>query len=434
MERNVVNVDENVATYEYLFNDEERRAAESVALKKIARDVEVPGFRKGKVPEFILRARFPETLKAETLEELMSKVLEDLKQEDIILPVYPIDIDLEREGARFIVEVHRRPEVQLKPFEDFELKRIDKLSVLSKYVEERLKELQEQHAIVQPKEGPAEYEDLVRVKMTISTGDKLIVDNKEIEYVLHNDDDRPIVTELIGKKAGEVIEFEKTFEDGKNYHYKIEILQVNSRTLPVVSDEFAKTVNSQYETLQQLKEAIEKEANEIYERDIKHFLRDQAIDMLVRTSELKISDKTLERLAKRALEDIKSNREEYEKLLREYDGDEQKALEAIKRYYLQDLKAEYAIVEAARQNGIEVSDEEVLAQAEKLALAWGISVERAKSLLKNRKDVYEEVREQLIKEKIADKILEKCKVLDVKPEEVNTNESGTDRAADTNGD
>ena len=434
MERNVVNVDENVVTYEYLFNDEERRAAESLALKKIARDVEVPGFRKGKVPEFILRARFPETLKAETLEEMMSKVLEDLKQEDIILPVYPIDIDLEREGARFIVEVHRRPEVQLKPFEEFELKRIDKPSVLSKYVEERLKELQEQHAIVQPKQGPAEYGDLVRVKMTISVGDKVIVDNKEIEYVLHNDDDRPIVTELIGKRAGEVVEFEKTFEDGKTYHYKIEILQVNNRTLPVVSDEFAKTVNSQYETLQQLKEAIEKEANEIYERDIKHFLRDQAIDMLIRTSELKVSDKTLERLAKRALEDIKSNRDEYEKLLREYDGDEQKALEAIKRYYLQDLKAEYAIVEAARQNGIEVSDEEVLAQAEKLALAWGISVERAKSLLKNRKDVYEDVRDQLIKEKIADKILEKCKVLDVKPEEVRANEPGANSATDTNGD
>jgi trigger factor len=364
----------------------------------------------------------------------MAKVLEDLKQEDIILPVYPIDIDLESEGARFIVEVHRRPEVQLKPFEDFELKRIDKPSVLSKYVEERLKELQEQHAIVQPKQGPAEYGDLVRVKMTISVGDKVIVDNKEIEYVLHNDDDRPIVTELIGKRTGEFVEFEKTFEDGKTYHYKIEILQVNNRTLPVVSDEFAKTVNSQYETLQQLKEAIEKEANEIYERDIKHFLRDQAIDMLIRTSELKVSDKTLERLAKRALEDIKSNRDEYEKLLREYNGDEQKALEAIKRYYLQDLKAEYAIVEAARQNGIEVSDEEVLAQAEKLALAWGISVERAKSLLKNRKDVYEDVRDQLIKEKIADRILEKCKVLDVKPEEVRANELGANSATDTNGD
>ncbi|AJC73056.1 trigger factor [Pseudothermotoga hypogea DSM 11164 = NBRC 106472] len=434
MERNVVNVDENVVTYEYLFNDEEKRAAESVALKKIARDVEVPGFRKGKVPEFILRARFPETLKAETLEELMSKVLEDLKQEDIILPVYPIDIDLEANGARLVVEVHRRPEVQLKPFEEFELKRIDKLSVLSKYVEDKLKELQEQHAIVQPKEGPAEYEDLVRVKMTISTNDKVLLDSKEIEYVLHKDDDRPIVTELIGKKAGEVVEFEKTFEDGKTYHYKIEILQLNSRTLPIVSDEFAKMVNSQYETLQQLREAIEKEASEMYDRDIKHFLRDQAIDVLIRTSELKISDKTLERLANRALEEIKSNRGEYERLLKEYDNDEEKAFEAIKRYYLQDLKVEYAIAEAVRQNNIEVSDEEIMAQAEKLALAWGISVERAKSLLKNRRDIYEEVRDELIKEKITDRILEKCKIFDVKPEEVNTNESGTDRAADTDGD
>lgn len=434
MEKNVVNVDENVVTYEYVFEESEKREAESIALKKIAREVEVPGFRKGKVPEFIVRARFPETLKAETLNELMAKIFEDLKQEDLILPIYTVDIDLEGDRAKFVVEVHRKPQVQLKPFEEFELKKIDKASVLSKYVEERLKELQQQHAIVQPKDGPAEYGDLVRVKMTISAGEKLLLDGKETEYVLHHDDDRPIVTELIGKRAGETVEFDRSFEDGNVYHYKIEILQVNSRTLPVISDEFAKMVNSQYETLQQLKEALEKEGSEIYERDIQQFLREQAIDTLIRTSELKISDKTLERLAKRALENLKSDRADYERLLKEYENDEQKLLEAFKQYYLQELKAEYAIAEAVRQNSVDVSDEEILAQAEKLALAWGISVERAKVLLKNRRDLYEEVQQSLVKEKVADKILEKCKIVEVKPEEVGAGESGSDSATDSNGD
>lgn len=434
MEKNTVSVDQNVVTYEYLFSEEEKRAAESVALKRIARDVEVPGFRKGKVPEFIVRARFPETLKSETLEELMNRIAEDLKDEDLILPIYPVDIQLDENSAKFVIEVHRRPAVELKPFEEFELKRIDKPSVLARYVEERLKELQQEHAIVQPKDGPAEYTDLVRVKLTISTDGKVLVDGKETEYVLHEDDDRPVVTELVGKKAGDVVEFDKNFEDGKTYHYRIELLQVNSRTLPDISDEFARTVGSQYETLQQLKEALEKEGSEIYERDIKRFLQDQAIDTLIRTSELKISDKTLERLAKRALENIKSNREEYERLLKDYDNDEQKALDAMKRYYLSELRAEYAIAEAVAQNGVEVSDEEIMAQAEKLAPAWGISMERAKALLRNRKDIYEEVRYELIKEKLADKILEKCRIVDVKPEEVNTNESGSNSPAHTDGD
>lgn len=434
MERNIVNVDENVATYEYLFNQEETRTAESNALKKLSRQVEVPGFRKGRVPEQIVRARFPETLKRETFEELWARISEDLKNEDRILPIYLMDFEITENGSKFTVEVHRKPSVQLKPFEEFELKKLDKSSVLQKYVEEKLKELQQTHAIVQPKEGPAEYGDLVRVKMTISTTDKVIMDGKEVEYVLHEDDDRPIVTELIGKKAGDVVEFERSFDEGKIYRYKIELLQVNSRTLPVISDEFAKTVNSEYETLQQLKEALEREGSEIYERDIKHFLRDQAIDALIRTCELKIADKTLQRLAEQALENIKSKREEYEKLLKDHENDENKVLESIKRYYLQELKAEYAVEEAVRLNNVEVSEEEILSQAEKLSVAWGISVERAKSLIRNRKDIYEDVKSELIKQKVADLILEKCKIVDLKPEEVKDNEPSGDSTADTHSD
>lgn len=434
MERNIVNVDENVATYEYLFNQEETRAAESSALKRLSREVEVPGFRKGRVPEQIVRIRFPETLKKETFEELWARISEDLKDEDRILPIYLMDFEITENGSKFIVEVHRKPSVQLKPFEEFELKKLDKSSVLQKYVEEKLKELQQAHAIVQPKEGSAEYGDLVRVKMTISTADKVIVDGKEVEYVLHEDDDRPIVTELIGKKAGDVVEFERSFDEGKTYRYKIELLQVNSRTLPVISDEFAKSVNSEYETLQQLMEALEREGSEIYERDIKNFLRDQAIDVLIRTCELKIADKTLQRLAEQALEDIKSKREEYEKLLKEHENDENKVLEGIKRYYLRELKAEYAIEEAARLNSVGVSEEEILSQAEKLSVAWGISVERAKSLIRNRKDIYEDVKNELIRQKIADLILERCKIVDLKPEEVKDNEPSGDSTADTNGD
>ncbi len=345
-----------------------------------------------------------------------------------------MDFEITENGSKFTVEVHRKPSVQLKPFEEFELKKLDKSSVLQKYVEEKLKELQQTHAIVQPKEGPAEYGDLVRVKMTISTTDKVIMDGKEVEYVLHEDDDRPIVTELIGKKAGDVVEFERSFDEGKIYRYKIELLQVNSRTLPVISDEFAKTVNSEYETLQQLKEALEREGSEIYERDIKHFLRDQAIDALIRTCELKIADKTLQKLAEQALENIKSKREEYEKLLKDHENDENKVLESIKRYYLQELKAEYAVEEAVRLNNVEVSEEEILSQAEKLSVAWGISVERAKSLIRNRKDIYEDVKSELIKQKVADLILEKCKIVDLKPEEVKDNEPSGDSTADTHGD
>ncbi len=213
-------------------------------------------------------------------------------------------------------------------------KKVDKPSILESYVERRLKELQEFHAIIEPKEGAAEHGDMVRVKMTVTTDGKTIMNEKVNEYVLYKEDDRPIVTEVIGKKAGDTVEFDRDFGKEKVYHYKIEIEQVNKRTLLDISDELAKAVSSEYETLQQLKNALEKEGSELYEKDMKEFLQNQAIDILSNESELLISERTLTELVERAFEKIKQDKEEYEKLLKDHDDDPEKLKEALRKLLL----------------------------------------------------------------------------------------------------
>jgi len=423
MERNVKAQDKNLLVYEYIFNQSEVAQAEETAIKHVAERVDIPGFRKGRAPRYLIRMRYPETIKSEMLEVFWQKVTEEIgSSEEMLLSPILEDFEINENGAKLVVQIHKKPQLVIKPFEEFELKKVDKPSILESYVERRLKELQEFHAIIEPKEGAAEHGDMVRVKMTVTTDGKTIMNEKVNEYVLYKEDDRPIVTEVIGKKAGDTVEFDRDFGKEKVYHYKIEIEQVNKRTLLDISDELAKAVSSEYETLQQLKNALEKEGSELYEKDMKEFLQNQAIDILSNESELLISERTLTELVERAFEKIKQDKEEYEKLLKDHDDDPEKLKEALRNYYLTDLKRTLSIEKIAQENDLNVTDEEVEAQAQDLAVAWGISVDRAKSILKSRQDISDDVRWELLKRKVADLILAKAKIVNVKPEELHKEE------------
>ncbi|HOJ89160.1 MAG TPA: trigger factor [Pseudothermotoga sp.] len=423
MERNVKAQDKNLLVYEYIFNQNEVAQAEETAIKHVAERVDIPGFRKGRAPRYLIRMRYPETIKSEMLEVFWQKVTEEIgSSEEMLLSPILEDFEINENGAKLVVQIHKKPQLVIKPFEEFELKKVDKPSILESYVERRLKELQEFHAIIEPKEGAAEHGDMVRVKMTVTTDGKTIMNEKVNEYVLYKEDDRPIVTEVIGKKAGDTVEFDRDFGKEKVYHYKIEIEQVNKRTLLDISDELAKAVSSEYETLQQLKNDLEKEGSELYEKDMKEFLQNQAIDILSNESELLISERTLTELVERAFEKIKQDKEEYEKLLKDHDDDPEKLKEALRNYYLTDLKRTLSIEKIAQENDLNVTDEEVEAQAQDLAVAWGISVDRAKSILKSRQDISDDVRWELLKRKVADLILAKAKIVNVKPEELHKEE------------
>ncbi|ABV33989.1 MULTISPECIES: trigger factor [Pseudothermotoga] len=419
MERVVKTEDKNMVVCEYTFTKDEIEEAEEVALRQVVNRVEIPGFRKGRAPKQIVRSRYPETVKSEMIDFFWQKIVKQIdEQENMLLPPILVDFELSNNRARMTIEVHRLPDVEIKPFEDFELKKVDKPSVMKDYIERKLKELQQTHAILEPKEGPAEYDDMVRVKMTITTDGKVIMNQKVSEYVLYKEDDRPVVSEIVGKKSGDVVEFDRDFGEGKVYHYKIEIEQVNKRRLIDISDELAKTVSAEYETLEQLKDAIEREGNELYEKEMDEFLKTQALDSLVKTSQLLVSERTLSQLVETVFDKIRRDREEYEKLLKDHDNNPEKLREALKNYYITDMKETYSIRKVARENNLDVSEDEVQNEAENLAIAWGISVERAKSILKSRNDIFEDVRWELLKRKVAELIVQRAKIVDVKPEEL----------------
>ena len=419
MERRELERDKNYVVVEYEFSKDEIAKAEERAYRYLNRRLDIPGFRRGRIPKSVLKMRLGKTYYEYVLDELAEDAFrsEELVKISLLLPEI-LERKVEGEKALLKIEYHLEPEVKLPEMEGIVLEKVEKDRIVQKYVDERLEDLRQEHALVEPKEGKAEYGDMVRVRMVVTTDGKTIRD-EEYEYVLVEGDDRPFVTDIVGKERGDVVEFDREYK-GRTYHYRMEILEVFSRTLMELDDEFARTVSGEFETLDQLKNHLFQEGEKLYDMNVEKSLRDQALNWLMENSELIISTKTLDRMVETAIEKLKEDGK-YDSYVEEYGGEE-KLLESLREYYKNKLLEEYAIKVYAERNGIEVTDEDLEKEAESIAQLWGISVPRAKTLVKNNEKIREEVEWTLLKNKVADSIISKAEIKEVKLEEEESEE------------
>ncbi|MBT1248048.1 MULTISPECIES: trigger factor [unclassified Thermosipho (in: thermotogales)] len=427
MEIKELGVDKNIVTKEYIFDGTDIKTAERRTLNELNRKYTVEGFRKGKVPLSVFKMRFGKDFYDYfVFEQLLEEVYKSFKEETNLLLIPEIvEKEINSENGRVVVNLHKKPVAKVE-VEKIKVRIANKEQVLDNYLDLRLNSLKEEHAVLEPKEGPAEFDDLVRVKVFVvnkETG-KVLIDGKEDEYVLYKEDERPTVKNVVGHKKGDVVEFDREFagKEGESvtYQYNLEILEVYKRNLPELTDEFVKNNLSELhlETLEELKNKIREEGTKIYDDEIKHSIREQILAQLPDVTELFISEKTIDYAVRLIVNNMKEENK-YEDYVKKYETEE-KALESLKDYYVTELKKESAIEKLAKEYNIErkVSDEELEKYAEILAPYWGISVERAKVLAKEKPEIREEIENMIFVDKVIDKAAEKVQreIVDVNKE------------------
>ncbi len=117
MERNVKAQDKNLLVYEYIFNQSEVAQAEETAIKHVAERVDIPGFRKGRAPRYLIRMRYPETIKSEMLEVFWQKVTEEIgSSEEMLLSPILEDFEINENGAKLVVQIHKKTTTCNKAF------------------------------------------------------------------------------------------------------------------------------------------------------------------------------------------------------------------------------------------------------------------------------------------------------------------------------
>ncbi|MEN3042669.1 MAG: trigger factor [Fervidobacterium sp.] len=419
MEIRELNKDKNVIEKEYIFDINDIKRLEDKAVASLnKRGYQIEGFRVGKVPKEIYKIRLKDTFYSiYVADEAIKEVENSLDKEElrIIIPPVIADAKFDENGGKILVELHLEPEIKIDTSQ-LKLRKAKEEEVLDGYIDLRVKHIVDEHAVLEPKESEAQEGDLVRVKETVLFGEKKLREAEDKEYILLKDDERDVVKQLYGKKKGEIVEFEKVFEKSEGekivYKYVLEVDSVFKRILPEFNDEFVKTLDiEEVETVEQLKNKFRKEGKEIYERELNDSYRLQIIDQLSNITEIEISEKTIQRAIENIIEDLKE-KGKYEEYVKGY-GSEERVIEELKNYYLSTLKKDLAVKKLSEENEIKVTSEDIKEFAAKVSVEWGVSPDRAEAIIKQRKELRNEVIMEIIESKVAKILQEKAQVEEV---------------------
>src|SRR5690625_2412934 len=266
------------------------------AFKKVVKDVTLPGFRKGKIPRTIFENRFGvESLYQDAVDFILPKAYGDAIDETGIFPVDQPKIDIEEiergKDLIFTCEVTVKPEVELGEYKGLEVEE-EAVDVTNEDVEEAMKTLQENQAeLVIKEEGSIEDGNTAVIDFEGFLDGEPFEGGKGENHTLEIGSGQFIPgfeEQLIGKESGDETEITVTFpadyhaEDlaGKEAQFKVKIHEVKEKEIPELDDDFAKDVDEEVETLEELKAKKEEELKKEKEQQVENNKRELLIEQV----------------------------------------------------------------------------------------------------------------------------------------------------------
>ncbi|CZQ84820.1 fkbp-type peptidyl-prolyl cis-trans isomerase [Trichococcus palustris] len=268
---------------------------------RVKKNISVPGFRKGKVPRHIFNNVYgEESLFEDALNEALPTAYAQAIEEAGIDPVSQPKIDIKsmEKGQPWTItaEVTVKPEVKLGEYKNLTVAKQDR-EVTDEDVENNLKQKQERQAELVLKEEGAELGDTVVIDYEGFVAEEAFEGGKDQNHSLELGSNQFIPgfeEQLVGAKAGDEKEVVVTFPEdyqaedlkGKEATFKVAVHEVKTKQLPALDDEFAKDVDEEVETLDELKAKIRKELEESKKAAADEAVQDLALRQAVENAEI----------------------------------------------------------------------------------------------------------------------------------------------------
>lgn len=374
------------------------------AFNKVRKQVNVPGFRKGKIPRKIFEQRFGvEALYNDALDILIPEAYLEAVKESGIEPVDRPEVDIEQmeKGANliFTAKVTVKPEVTLGEYKGIEVEELD-TTVTDEDVEEELKSLQQRHAeLVVVEDGQVEEGDTAVIDFEGFIDGEAFEGGKGENYPLEIGSGQFIPgfeEQLIGLKAGEEKDVEVTFPEdyhakdlaGKPAVFKTKVHDIKRKELPELDDEFAKDVDDEVETLEQLKEKLKEKLTKNKEFEAEQHRRDTVVEKATENATMDIPEVMI-------TNEIEQMMREFEQRLQmqgmnldlyyQFSGtDEESLREQMKGDAEKRIRINLTLEAIANAENIEVSDEDVDAEIEKMAELYGRPADEMKEFFSSQ--------------------------------------------------
>lgn len=291
---------------------------------KVKKDLNIPGFRKGKVSRTVFDRMYgEEALYEDTLNDLLPSNYEAAVQEAGIDPVSQpqIDVDSMEKGEDWVIkaEVTVKPEVKLGQYKELKVEKQDR-EVTDQDVEDRLQNQREQQAEMVIKEDePAANGDTVVIDFEGFVDGEAFEGGQAENHSLELGSNSFIPgfeEQLVGAKAGDNLDVTVTFPEdyqaedlaGKEAVFKVTVHEVKEKELPELDDELAKDLDDEVETLDELREKYRTEIKDSKEKAAKDAVEESAIQQAVDNAEIvELPDVMIQDEIKRAKDEFLNN-------------------------------------------------------------------------------------------------------------------------------
>ena len=304
MKTTVKNLSDTKVELTIQLGKDELAAAEQVALAKLAKNMKVAGFRKGKVPVSVAAKNVdPEALGQETLENALSKAVAkaylDEEIQALDRPAVEIKKFVPGQELEFTAEAEILPKVTLGDYKKLKLEKA-KISVTVKDVDEIIDRMRGGMGEKKPVERAAKDGDEVKIDF-VGKKDDIAFDGgtgTDYDLTLGSNSFIPGFEEgIVGKKAGETFDLKLQFPDtyhvadlkGADVVFTTTLKEVKEIALPEVDDKFAASVGP-FKTVDELKADIKRELNAQKEREANEKNKDELVKQLIEVSTVPVPE------------------------------------------------------------------------------------------------------------------------------------------------
>jgi trigger factor len=389
-------------------------------IQGIRREIALPGFRRGKAPLDLVRARFGDTAQKEAIERLIPEAYQKALEKESLRPVLPAEINDMTYGdagpLKFQIAIELFPKVEIKKYKGIHVKKETK-QVVESDIDREIEALRQRLARFDKFDRESQPGDVVVADYwRVGKDGKVVRGSRVANYPFELGKEgmfREFNEGLTGVRKGDAKVIKVTYPDdfaqedlrGKTIGFGIEVKEIGQRVVPEIDKEFVKAIG--LDSVESLRSKVkEKLTVECGQEAVSRVKRD-VLNAIVKGSTFEVP----EGLVSRALESMMTSyREEYEgsgdtgaeEKLREIEG-------RLRPLAINVVKEEFVVVEIAERENIVVEDSEIHAILKSIADRAGVSSEEVRKRAADSDEIGR-WRRNILKNKVLDFLLEHAEI------------------------
>lgn len=393
----------NDATLKITLPAEEVNKGFKKAVAKIAGQVNIPGFRKGKAPRNIIEMHYgKEAVKQEAFELVANQCYTEALEQEKLIPVSDPKVEdsvfEENKDMELTIKVTLKPEVKLGDYKELHVEK-EAVEVTDEAVEEQVQGLRSRHAkMVEAEEGAViEKGDFAIIDFAGTVDGEPFSGGEGKGYPLEVGSNSFIPgfeDQLVGLKKGDSTDVDVTFPEeyfvkelaGKQAIFKVNIQDVKRKELPELTDEYV-AANSDCKTVEELRASYKERMQKAAENNAQIAYEKALIDLAVANAEFEVPEIMIEDRVTQMIDEMRMSLEARKLTLEQYmqySGIDMKQLrERQHDAAVENVKTDLVLDAIAKAENIQVSMEDVDSELTAIASQHGATLEDVKKIIKS---------------------------------------------------